>query len=155
MAETAPSCSSGCTVRIRSVRDRRLPAKRSKHDAAGAWQESLFQLLAVRMSFFTLRDLSVADNDPEQGFPYLRNQRNRRLIYGFAEINAAVLRSRYIISSPHPYIRRVPVYQAAEHKNRTRCPSRYNTGSIRESAGRRSLGIHRASLCCLSLTEDT
>ena len=55
MAETVPSCSSGCAVRIRSIRDRRIPVKRPEHGAGRAWQESSFQQLAVRLTFFTLR----------------------------------------------------------------------------------------------------
>ena len=55
MAAIVPSFSSGCAVRIRSIRDRRVPVKRPKHGSRGAWQESLFQPHAVRLTFLTLR----------------------------------------------------------------------------------------------------
>ena len=62
MAATVPSCSSGYAVRIRSIRDRRVPVKRPKHGTGGAWQESSFQPLAVRLTFFTLRASGIAES---------------------------------------------------------------------------------------------
>jgi hypothetical protein len=67
MAETVPSGSSGCAVRIRGIRDRRVSVKRPRHGSGGAWQEPSSQPLAVRLTFFTLRGTRMLRAEPRQG----------------------------------------------------------------------------------------
>ena len=55
MAEIGASCSSGCAVMNGSIRDRLVPVKRPKRGTDGTGQELSFHILAVRLSFFTLR----------------------------------------------------------------------------------------------------
>jgi hypothetical protein len=45
----------GCTSTFWSIQEHRVPVKRFKHGASEAQQEPSFQLLAARLTFFTLR----------------------------------------------------------------------------------------------------
>ena len=56
MAEAAISCSSGCAVQIRSIRDRWLTVKSRNERYLRPGQDTLVQSFAARLSFFTLRD---------------------------------------------------------------------------------------------------
>ena len=54
MAEAAISCSSGCAVQIRSIRDRWLPVKSRTERFLRPGQDTPSQMFAARLSFFTL-----------------------------------------------------------------------------------------------------
>jgi len=55
MAEAAISCSSGCAVKIQSIRDRWLPVKSRTERCLRPGQDTPLQPFAARLSFFTLR----------------------------------------------------------------------------------------------------
>jgi len=55
MAEAAIPCSSGCTVQMGSIRDRRLPVKRRTERFLRPRQDTPPQSFAARLSFFTSR----------------------------------------------------------------------------------------------------
>jgi len=53
MAEAAISCSSGCAVQIRSIRDRWLPVKRRTERYLRPEQGTPLQAFAARLNIFT------------------------------------------------------------------------------------------------------
>ena len=59
MAEAAIPCSSGCTVQMGSIRDRRLPVKSRTERCLRPGQDPPPQPFAGRLSFFTLRRASA------------------------------------------------------------------------------------------------
>ena len=55
MAEAAIPCSSGCTVQMGSIRDRRLPVKSRTERFLRPRRDTPSQSFAARLSFFTSR----------------------------------------------------------------------------------------------------